>query len=195
MTATARPSHKSGRPRDETLRLKILKNAYDLAIQQGYRHTSLQQIAAAAHVGRPTIYRWWSDKTALFLDVIKEEFETRRMAIDATRADSFRQYIAATCDIGSGPFGSLCIEVLIDVSNHPDEHADMYRTYIIDSRKRIQALLENLAKMQGKQFVVSIDVVTDMIIGIMWYRQIHKNLPLDRSMVDEICRATEALLV
>jgi|GEM_PF-1503814 len=185
---------KTGRPRNYTLRLKILQIARDLAIQNGYRQVSLQKIAAAANVGRPTIYRWWPDKIALYLDIIKAEFDTRRATISVNAPDGFRQYIGTTCDIGSGPFGGLCIDILIDVSDHIDEHQEMYQAYITDSRKRIKALLTTFADQQNSRFSVPIDIVTDMVIGIMWYRLIHKNLPLNRAVAEDIYKATLSLL-
>jgi AcrR family transcriptional regulator len=186
---------KPGRPRNHTLRLKILKIARDLAIQKSYRQVSLQKIAAVANVSRPTIYRWWPDKIALFLDIIKTEFEVRRAHIDDNASDSFRQYIATTCDIGSGSFGGLCIDILIDVSEHADQHKETYQAYIVDSRTRVQRLLVTFADQQDSQFAVPIDIVTDMVIGIMWYRLIHKNLPLNVSVAEDIYGATRQLLI
>jgi len=184
-----------GRPRNHTLRLKVQSIARDLAIQQGYRQVSLQKIAAVANVSRPTIYRWWPDKLALFIDIIKTEFEGRRAHIDVNAPDSFRHYLVTTCDIGSGPFGSLCIDILVDVSDHADEHKEAYKSYIMAGRERIQELLKVFADQQNSQFAAPIDVVTDMIIGLMWYRLIHKNLPLDRSVAEDIYLTTRQLLI
>jgi len=186
---------KTGRPRSHTLRLKILSTARDLAIQKGYRQVSLQKIAAAANVSRPTIYRWWPDKIALFMDIIKAEFETRRRHIDVNAPGSFRHYLAATCDIGSGPFGSLCIDILVDVSDHAKEHKESYQSYIVASRERIQELLKVFANQQNSRFAAPLDIVTDMVIGIMWYRLIHKNLPLNSSVAEDIYKTTQLLLV
>jgi len=169
--------------------------ARDLAIQKGYHQVSLQKIAATANVSRPTIYRWWPDKIALFIDVIKSEFEARRAHIDPKAPDSLRYYLATTCDIGSGPFGGLCIDILVDVSGHADKHKETYQSYIVASRERIQELLKVFANQQNSQFAVPIDIVTDMIIGLMWYRLIHKNLPLNGSVAEDIYKTTQLLLV
>ena len=183
---------KSGRPRDLDIQLKILRTALVLAERQGYRNVTLQAIAAEARVGRPTIYRWWPDKTMLYLDVI--EFEAGARHPQAEQPDSLKQYLEITYKMLEGYFGSLCVEVLIDVSSQPKVYKQAYRDSIVKRRQYVQRLLRAFAEQHEKSFCVSIDVVTDMVIGIMWYRLIHKNIPLTKEKAREVQTAVEGLL-
>jgi len=58
---TARP----GRSRSEASRLAILEATRDELVERGYDKLSLERIAAAAGVGKQTIYRWYPSKSAL----------------------------------------------------------------------------------------------------------------------------------
>ncbi|MFV2116148.1 TetR/AcrR family transcriptional regulator [Micromonospora sp. LOL_025] len=54
--------------RSETARRAILAAAFDLVGEVGYTRLSIEGIAAAAGVGKQTIYRWWPSKGALLFD-------------------------------------------------------------------------------------------------------------------------------
>jgi AcrR family transcriptional regulator len=59
-----------GAVRNERARLAILKAASELLESSGYDHLTIEGIAARAHVGKPTIYRWWSSKSALIAECL-----------------------------------------------------------------------------------------------------------------------------
>ena len=75
MNETAHPpARRGGRPtraaaaeRDE----RLLEIATTLFMEQGFDATSMDGLAEAAAVGKATIYARWSDKTALFADVLR----------------------------------------------------------------------------------------------------------------------------
>ena len=72
MTSTLR---RTGRPDAQTIELlnrHILATATNLFAQQGYAATSIEQIAALAEIGKQTIYRRYSSKEELFIEVILE---------------------------------------------------------------------------------------------------------------------------
>lgn len=54
----------------------ILDATFDLAVRNGYPKLTIEAIAAAAGVGKPTIYRWWPSKGALALESINERMGT-----------------------------------------------------------------------------------------------------------------------
>ncbi|MEM8781640.1 MAG: TetR/AcrR family transcriptional regulator [Planctomycetota bacterium] len=56
---------------DPTKHTEILRQAKDLFMRQGFERTSMEAIAAAAGVSKPTLYRHFADKPALFRAVIR----------------------------------------------------------------------------------------------------------------------------
>jgi AcrR family transcriptional regulator len=59
-----------GAVRNERARLAILKATAELLAEEGYAHLTIEGIAARAHVGKPTIYRWWDSKSALIAECL-----------------------------------------------------------------------------------------------------------------------------
>lgn len=78
MTPRAKKTSLDGAPgpdssrRSERARRAILSAARELAGEVGYARMSIEGIAAAAGVGKQTIYRWWPSKAAVVFDAILE---------------------------------------------------------------------------------------------------------------------------
>ncbi|MCX4834402.1 TetR/AcrR family transcriptional regulator [Streptomyces sp. NBC_01016] len=67
----------ASRPPDPTRRNQrshraILDATFKLIARNGYAKVTIEAIASAAKVGKPTIYRWWPSKGALALDAIND---------------------------------------------------------------------------------------------------------------------------
>ncbi len=68
--ATARRS--IGAQRNPESEKAILAAARDVLSEDGLAGFSIEAVARRAHAGKPTIYRWWPDKTRLLLAVYAE---------------------------------------------------------------------------------------------------------------------------
>jgi AcrR family transcriptional regulator len=64
--------HRRGPVRSEAARVAILEATARLFQTRGYDHLTMEGIAAEAHVGKQTIYRWWPSKGALVADCLLE---------------------------------------------------------------------------------------------------------------------------
>ncbi|WP_051689435.1 TetR/AcrR family transcriptional regulator [Pelobacter seleniigenes] len=62
----------------------ILEAAATCIARHGYAATTIEAIAAEASVGKQTIYRWWSSKSALFVEVYTEIVSREALAISYT---------------------------------------------------------------------------------------------------------------
>ena len=70
MSKLLSPSRKSiGAQRNPASEAAILAAARDLLAEEGLAGFSIEAVARRAHAGKPTIYRWWPDKTRLLLAV------------------------------------------------------------------------------------------------------------------------------
>jgi AcrR family transcriptional regulator len=63
-----------GAPRSEAARVAILEATAHLVRERGYEQLSMEGIAAAAHVGKQTIYRWWGSKSELVAESMLDGF-------------------------------------------------------------------------------------------------------------------------
>lgn len=63
-----------GRPRSEKARVAVLTAAADLMLAGGFEHLTVEGIAAAAGVGKQTVYRWWGSKAEVVVEAIAEKY-------------------------------------------------------------------------------------------------------------------------
>ena len=59
-----------GRPRSRAAHQAILAATLDLLRTTSVRELTIEGIARAAGVGKPTIYRWWPSKNALVIEAL-----------------------------------------------------------------------------------------------------------------------------
>ncbi|KIL36092.1 transcriptional regulator [Gordoniibacillus kamchatkensis] len=63
-------------PRDELNRRRILKSAKELFIENGVENVNMHQIAKTAGVGQASLYRRYSDKGDICLEIAYEEYQS-----------------------------------------------------------------------------------------------------------------------
>ncbi|GAA0966005.1 TetR/AcrR family transcriptional regulator [Frigoribacterium faeni] len=103
---TARP----GRVRSEAARLAILDATRDELAERGYDKLSLDRIAAAAGVGKATIYRWYPHKGALVAEGMLSEHLLPRVPVADTgdvRADVHDWLRASLASLRESEVGGL----------------------------------------------------------------------------------------
>src|SRR5580692_45575 len=72
MASPENSSRGRGRPRDESVRRRILKAALDLMDESGFDRVTLEAIAARAGASKATLYRWWPNKAAVVIEAFRE---------------------------------------------------------------------------------------------------------------------------
>lgn len=63
---------RSATPRSRAKQERVRAVAQQLFVQQGFEGTSMDAIATAAGVSKPTLYRYYQNKEMLFADVLRE---------------------------------------------------------------------------------------------------------------------------
>ena len=71
----------------------ILKAARDLLAEEGVAGFSIEAVARRAKAGKPTIYRWWPDRTRLLLAVYSEFKEGMKPFDTGTLEGDVRAFI------------------------------------------------------------------------------------------------------
>lgn len=104
--APLKPASRKGRPSADASQKKmaeVLRVARVQFCRQGYRATTMESIAAEADVSKRTLYKWHSDKTALFQACVIEG--SQRFPIPSPKdardpADVLREFaIELLCDL------------------------------------------------------------------------------------------------
>ncbi|WP_210417150.1 TetR/AcrR family transcriptional regulator [Citricoccus sp. SGAir0253] len=65
-----------GRPRSQRARVAVLTAAAELMVSGGFADLTVEGIAAAAGVGKQTVYRWWGSKADVVVEAVAEGYLT-----------------------------------------------------------------------------------------------------------------------
>lgn len=150
---------------------KILETAFALVVERGYSRVTIEAIAAAAGVGKPTIYRWWPSKGALALEAINHRIGT---VLDFPRtgdiAADLTTQINGAVSLMNGPIGVVYRGVIAEAQSDPDI-ATAVRTTILEPRTRDcrQRLAEAVAVGQLRADVPTREMV-ELLYGPIYYR-------------------------
>jgi AcrR family transcriptional regulator len=63
-----------GRPRSEKSRVAVLEAAAGMIVDSSFQDLTIEGIAAAAGVGKQTIYRWWGSKAGVVVEAMAEGY-------------------------------------------------------------------------------------------------------------------------
>jgi AcrR family transcriptional regulator len=152
MSATTPPALRPsppGRPRDPRRDQAIRDAVLTLLAEVGYERTSVDAIAAAAGVSKPTIYRRWPGKHALVADAIRTHPHMRAIPPDtgSLRGDliaAVRQTAGQQLEIAHLTAG------LAGRMRESDELAGLVREHAVEAvRRRFRTLLAR-AEQRGE---------------------------------------------
>ncbi len=160
MSATAGQSNRPGtNPRTTRVRQIILDAAIDLLIKEGAGALTAVRIAEKTGVARTTIYRHWTDNTALLLDAIDKLISPH---VPTSLSENLEEDLSATLTnlkmrMTKRPF-RIVFAALLDHANRNRDAVGAQRRFVSGV---LQPLQDVLANAKGRGVVPStVDVET-----------------------------------
>lgn len=129
MPSTPRPDR-----RNEHSRRAVLDAVYELAVAKGYGKLTIEGIAAAAGVGKPTIYRWWECKGSVALESIVERLGAAGEFPDTgDLAADLSEQMRSMVEVFAGDIGRIYRGIIGEAQTDPELMATV-RTVMVDPR-------------------------------------------------------------
>jgi AcrR family transcriptional regulator len=165
----------SGRKRSERARVAILDAALALLRQHPYAEVSCDTIAAAAGVGKQTIYRWWNNKA----DVVLEALSEHARAVTAPETGSLeadvRAFFEVTFRLVRGRHGTgTVLKGLMAEAQFDATFAQHFAIFIETRRSALHAVLARHSGADERELYT----LVDMLFGAFWYRLLLGHAPL-----------------
>ena len=180
------------RPRDEDAARRIVEAASTLIAECGPAAASISEIAAAAEVGRQTIYRWWPSRSALVIDALVQMTDAS-MPYRSTgdiEAD-LRAHMRSVIRAFAGPAGALIKELVADGQREP-EVADAFRAAFFDHRRdQARAFIAAAVERGEISADLDVDAVVYSLYAPLWLALLIGHEPLTNRTAD---RALDAVL-
>ena len=162
---------KAGRPRDKETERRILEVTVRLLAEEGYSRMSIDGVAAAAAVSKPTIYRRWSGKADLATAAIctirlaEPEVSTGSTVGDLTAAlQNFSRSLLR-------PNGMALVGTVLAEEGHTPELLALFRELLVMARRAIiRGILERARRHRELRPGVDLDAAVSMLVGAFYAR-------------------------
>lgn len=177
--ASAAPDLPVGSPRSTSgRRAEILRQAANLFDQSGYHQTSMQEIADAVGIRKPSLYHYFASKDELlfwihevFVDRLLEQ-HAARLELPLTMSQHLHEVIADILTLMETHRGHVRV-----FFEHYRELGEPYKTPIKEKRDRYHALVEDIVRrgVDGGEFrPVDVPLTTLAVFGCVnwayqWY--------------------------
>lgn len=184
-----RARERRGRPRDPEADRAILMQTLRLLAEQGYAGLSIEGVAAAAGVGKATIYRRYKDKRHLVVATLSTLAREAPQPVDT--GDVERDLLSAATDalgfLQNMNAFSLMGALLVQAQHNP-EFLDLFRKHVLMPRRAaIKRLLERGMQRGELRRDVDLEVVIECITGSLLARHL-TGLPMDGPWIRSVIR-------
>jgi AcrR family transcriptional regulator len=178
-----------GRPRDELARQRILDAALAELEASGYANATVEAIADRACAGKATVYRWWPNKAAVFIEAFREDVAPELPFPDTGcfRLDILTQLQNFTRML-SGRRGRLLAAFVTAAQSDPEVSSALWSLWVKPRRDQAKkALIRNQARGELRADVDP-DLVLDILYGPLYYRLLMggQDLTLSQSYAERL---------
>ncbi|MBL7497873.1 TetR/AcrR family transcriptional regulator [Frankia sp. CNm7] len=161
-----------GRPRDARADGAIIEAALHTLATTGFTGLSMEAVAARAKVGKATLYRRWSTKDTLVADALATLVETAEPVDTGSLRDDL---VAWLNTVRRHNLQTLSGRIMPRLLAEKDAHPELFETY---RRRVMEPFRQQAVKVLARGIAtgqlpadLDVDLVTDMLIGPVAYRQ------------------------
>ncbi|WP_210587688.1 TetR/AcrR family transcriptional regulator [Streptomyces sp. GESEQ-35] len=174
----------TGGPRSAS---KILDAARDVLSGQGYAALTIEAVAAAAGVGKSTIYRWWPSKEALVADALAQIFRAEEIPDLGDTHAELRCAVDMTIDNYANEDMAASLPALAaGLLPHPELLARFREAFLHRKRENIAAALHRGIQRGDLPDDLDTDLVQDIWAGTILYRRLMIGSPLDADLAEHL---------
>jgi AcrR family transcriptional regulator len=187
----------TGPKRDLAARQRVLDATRSLICEHGPHQVSINEIAAAANVGKQTIYRWWPSKSAVVIDALEQMFETSSPSPETDSAyHDVRIQMRRVAASFASPTGAIIRELVADSQGDSTIAAEFRIRFFDERRSRARIVIERGIERGELSDELDVETVVDMLYAPLWLRLLIGHQPLTQRAVDRILdHAWPALVV
>ncbi len=176
-----------GRPRDENIRIKVLKNTLSLLKSYPLPKVTAEAIAKRAGVSKSTLYRWWPNKSAIIFDAFLELVEPK-IRFDITDDPDFdlKQQMYKIAQVYQKGQGRIFLS-LIAQSQFDDELAGELLKFVKQRREAAGIALNRALLTRGIQKTgEDLSIALDLLYAPIFYRLLIPYGRVDKEFVNSV---------
>lgn len=177
-----------GRKRSEVSRAAILEATRDELTAEGYDRLSIDRIAAAAGVGKQTIYRWYPSKSELVADCILRGYIVRPVIVTHDTGDVRRDigaWIRTFAEGSRTPAAASLTRAITAAAAEDTDVAAHFQSQVTLTQKALVTRLRAGVDANQLKADTGVSTVAETIVGALLYRILTRQ-ELDDLFVDEL---------
>jgi AcrR family transcriptional regulator len=174
------------RTRDHDARRRVLESAGELVRELGPRAVTVDAIAAAAGVGKQTIYRWWPSKSAVIMDALIEMTDPTPDELPDSTYEAVRLQMRRVAKMFASRNGDLIRELVAHSQGDPKIAEEFRSRFFAHRRARGAATLTRGVATGELRPDLNIENALDLLYGPLWLRLLIGHRPLTRTAADQI---------
>jgi AcrR family transcriptional regulator len=177
-----------GRPRSPDAHQAVLDAARRLLERKGYGGVTMEGIARESGVSKPTIYRWWPTKAAIYREIyVIDGADFLGHADTGTLEGDLRIIMRGLCRLyTTTPHGLSLVGMFAEAQLDPRIRPDFAAGLQALRQKGTQGALKRAIEHGELRKDFDLDLGSDMLFGPILYRLMVAGRPLNRSFVDGI---------
>jgi AcrR family transcriptional regulator len=166
--ASPRPT---GRPRDPDLDDAILDATILLLAQEGFARMSIEQVAARAGVGKPTIYRRWPSKVELVIAALSRPHAERSVSEEGTVRERLTRLIEELCvSVRKEPARGVLAALVAEIPRDPELASAVREVFLAKRRDTAYALLREGVAGGELRPDLDLELASDALVGPIMVR-------------------------
>lgn len=179
------PRRGRGRPRREGADAQILETTLAVLEEKGYSDLTVDEVAERTKVAKTTIYRRWASKGALVAAAVATRVTPFIPPDTGTLEGDLLAVATRAYAILSGDLGRIFAGLIGESQLDPD-----LREILLTSTRQRRQIYEAVVKRGvdrgelGKD--VDVELLVDMIVGVLWNRMLITRAALRESLPHEI---------
>ncbi|MFE3515987.1 TetR/AcrR family transcriptional regulator [Streptomyces sp. NPDC059166] len=181
-----------GRPRSAAVERAILDAVVEL-LETGetLEGLSIERIARTAGVGKATIYRRWSGKEELFVDVLRDMEPADPVVSGTAGLDDLRAMLDYVRRRGVAQRSSALLHnVFVQMKKHPRLWTEYQSTVLAPRRAAMRAAVQRAVDSGELRGDLDVELMNDLFLGPVLHRTMHRpDSPLPEDLADQVIRA------
>lgn len=188
MTANSSKPAGRGRPRSPDAHAAVLDAARRLLENKGYGGVTIEGIARESGVSKPTIYRWWPTKAAIFREIyVIDGADFLEHSDTGFLEGDLRVILRGLCRLyTTTPHGRSLVGMFAEAQLDPRIMPDFAAGLQGLREKGTQGAMKRAIRRGELRKGFDLDLGSDLLFGPILYRLMVAGRPLNRAFVDRI---------
>ena len=176
-----------GRPRSAEADAAIRQATVDLLVAEGYANLTMSGVAARAGVSTATLYRRWSSKLELVVDVLTARAEENPVPDTGSLEGDCRAVVQNLVDKAKTTKSTPLLAGLVGEIGRNAELADTLRNSLIAPRRAaLNEVFARAAKRGELRTGVDAELAADLLFGPLYHRLLFTGAPVTAKVAGDL---------